>query len=166
MSKTILLTGLSASGKSTIGKKVVDATKAVWLDGDEMREYVSYNSGFTVKDRFEHLMRMAGIACVLNNQGHDVIMSFVSPSENMRQMMKLVVGVERFRIAFCDCDYSTCAERDVKGNYKKADEGVLDDFTGYGQNYDIPKKPHFKFDTSKDASSEYADILIKELESE
>lgn len=161
MPKSILLTGLSSSGKSTIAKAVADKIDVIWLDGDIMRQYISFNSGFSVRDRFEHLMRMAGIAKVLNDQGKDVIMSFIAPSANMRQMMKFIVGVENFEVAYCDCSYSICEARDFKGNYKKAAEGILDNFTGSTQYYEIPANPEYTFDTSIPDPTEYINTLIK-----
>lgn len=169
--KTILLTGLSGSGKSTIAERVKNnMPDVIWLDGDIIRQYMSTDLGYTLKDRFENLKRIAGLSKVLNDQGFDVILSLISPSENLRDMMRLIVGPNNFRVAWCNSPDSVCRERDTKGLYKKALQECLEGWTigtgGASQIYDIPTIIDFEFDTTVSDNAiidGYAKCLIEEF---
>jgi bifunctional enzyme CysN/CysC len=148
------LTGLSGSGKSTIAKAVekrlFDAGKSVVrIDGDNLRDGVCGDLGFSARDRNENIRRAAEAARLLYHMGHVVICSFVSPFSEDREYAKSVVPEGRFHEVFVDCPLEECIERDVKGLYKRAMAGEIADFTGISSPYNRPESPELLLQTQK-----------------
>lgn len=131
------LTGLPCSGKTTIAA-AIRKSGVTHIDGDEMRKGLCSDLGFSKEDRDENLRRIAHLASSLANVGQTVVCSFVSPMKSQRDMVKEIIGAERFRLVFVDCPVETCIERDVKGMYAKAQAGEIPDFTGVQAPYEQP----------------------------
>ena len=151
---TILLTGLTGAGKTTIAyaleRKLFDMGRAVCvLDGQNMRHGISRDLGFTVADRSENLRRSAEAAKLLNDAGLICIAAFLAPEEAVRQKAAEVVGRERFLVVHLDAPVEVCRERDQEGLYAKADAGEIANFPGVSAPYETPTKPDLVLNTAE-----------------
>lgn len=143
---TIWLSGLSGSGKSTIAKEVdkilfEKGYKTFILDGDNIRWGINADLSFDKIDREENIRRVAEISKLFNDAGIIVITAFISPYESIRQMAKTIISEEAYKEIYVDTSLEDCIRRDIKGLYKKAQEGKIKHFTGVNDPYDIPKNP-------------------------
>ena len=167
--KTILLTGLTGSGKTSIAyaleRRLFDAGKTVTvLDGENMRLGLSKDLGFTSDDRSENLRRAAELAKLMNDSGLICICSFVAPSAEVRAKAKKVIGEDRFMEVYVNLPVELCRERDTKGQYKKADSGEIKNFPGVSAPYDEPESPDLKLEADKHSVDECVDRIIRLLE--
>lgn len=161
---TVWITGLPASGKTTLGlalQRRVSRLKipVVLLDGDEVRKGLCSDLGFSTANRTENVRRAAHVAALLNSQGIVSICCFVSPLLSMREMARSIVGQNHFFEVFADAPVEVCKLRDIKGNYSKAINGSLPNFTGISDKYEVPINPSLSLNTAKFSESEAADIL-------
>lgn len=150
---TIWLTGLSASGKSTLAyaleKSLIDDEKACFvLDGDNVRQGLNKDLGFSEIDRSENIRRIAEVAKLMNEAGLIVITAFISPFAADRALAKNIIGSERFLEVYLSTPINVCEQRDNKGLYKRARFGALANFTGISQAYEAPSMPDMVIDTS------------------
>ena len=150
---TVWLTGLSASGKSTIAFELERRLMALGhacfvLDGDNIRHGLSRDLGFTPQDRTENIRRIAEVAHLLNEAGLIVITAFISPYAQDREVARRVIGPERFLETYLSANVSTCEERDPKGLYAKARSGSITEFTGVSAPYEPPTLPALSLDTA------------------
>ncbi len=139
-------TGLSGSGKSTLANAVsVELTKRgvphSILDGDSLRLGLNKDLGFSEADRVENIRRTAEVAKMMADSGLIVLVSLISPYRADRQRAKEIVGQDRFKEIFVDTPLEVCEERDTKGLYKKARQGLIPNFTGIGAPYERPSEP-------------------------
>ncbi len=144
--KVFWMTGLSGSGKSTLATTLErtlfeQGYHAVVLDGDNIRGGINNNLTFSPEDRIENIRRVAEIAKLFVANGQICIVSFISPTIEMRQMAEQVIGENDFVEVFIDTPMEICESRDVKGLYKKARAGEIADFTGVNAPYEIPVQP-------------------------
>lgn len=172
-SKVLWLTGLSGSGKSTIAQHLErklynEGFFAQVLDGDNIRSGINNNLGFLEADRIENIRRIAEIAKLYLNSGVITINSFISPTNEIRQMAKDIIGADDFIEIYVNTSIETCEARDVKGLYKKARAGELKNFTGLDGGYEAPSNPHLEIkteelsiDASVDAIYNYIIELIR-----
>jgi bifunctional enzyme CysN/CysC len=149
---TVWLTGLSASGKSTIAfeleRRLIASGHACFvLDGDNIRHGLSRDLGFTPQDRTENIRRIAEVARLLNEAGLIVVTAFISPYADDRELARRVIGPERFIETYLSADVETCEQRDPKGLYAKARNGRIADFTGVSAPYEVPERPALALDT-------------------
>lgn len=149
---TIWLTGLSGAGKSTIAEALTQRLrfegKAVeWLDGDELRTHLGSGLGFSKEERFENVRRAVYVAKLLNRHGVHVVVSLISPYEEMRQYARQTLSA--FMEVYIDCPLEVCEERDVKGLYAKARRGELQAFTGISDPYDPPQHAELVLKTNE-----------------
>jgi adenylylsulfate kinase len=114
----------------------------VLLDGDEVRSGVCSDLGFSDDDRKENIRRVAHIAKLLNSQGLVAICCLVSPLQSMRDLARSIVGSRFFYEVFVKASLETCMKRDVKGLYAKAEQGQLNNFTGFSAAYENPTDPN------------------------
>lgn len=140
---TILLTGLTGSGKSTLAaaleKRLFDAGRAVAvLYGQNMRQGLSRDLGFSADDRSENLRRSAEVAKILNDAGLICICAFVSPHEAVRQRAKQVIGADRFIEVYLSAPVEVCRQRDMSGIYNLADAGIIASFPGVSAAFEKP----------------------------
>jgi len=146
-------TGLSGSGKSTIARGleralVEQGRMANVLDGDEIRNGLNRDLGFSQGDREENIRRIAEVAKLFADCGVVCITSFISPLRAQRDMARAIVGAERFLEVFIDADLATCEARDAKGLYKKARAGEIRQFTGIDSVYEPPVQPACRLATA------------------
>lgn len=147
------MTGLSGSGKSTIGMNLerqllAHGLFAQMLDGDNIRTGINGNLGFTIEDRKENIRRIAEVAKLYLNSGVIVICTFISPTEEIRAFAKEIIGEEDFVEIFIDAPLEVCESRDVKGLYQKARAGLIKDFTGIDSPFEPPAAPALVVQTS------------------
>lgn len=150
---TLWLTGLSASGKSTLAyaleRALIDSGRACYvLDGDNVRHGLNRNLGFSTEHRTENIRRIAEVAKLMNDAGLIVITAFISPALADRCMAKDIVGVSHFKEVYVSTPLSACEARDPKGLYAKARTGELAEFTGISADYEPPISPDLMIDTS------------------
>ncbi|MDG2221499.1 MAG: sulfate adenylyltransferase subunit CysN [Rubripirellula sp.] len=165
---TVLLTGLTGSGKTAIGHAVermlFDQGRAVaMIDGETVRRGLSRDLGYTAEDRSENLRRSAHLAHTLNDAGLICIASFVSPEESVRQKVAKVIGEERFLVVHVATSVEVCRERDTKGQYAKADAGELRNFPGVTASYEAPVDPDLVIDAAEKTIEAAAEAVIELL---
>lgn len=165
----IWLTGLSGSGKTTLALRLEHyffskGFKIFILDGDNVRNGLCKDLGFSEADRKENLRRVAEVAKLMLDAGIIVISAFISPSADDRMAIKNIVGSHRFIEAFVNCTVEVCEERDVKGLYAKARKGIIPNFTGISAPYEAPIEPDIELRTSKETVEESVNKIIKFVE--
>jgi bifunctional enzyme CysN/CysC len=145
---TIWLTGLPASGKSTIAAALeaalVDRGRVAYLlDGDNIRHGLSGDLGFDEASREENIRRVGHVARLFADAGAVAVVSLVSPIAAARSRVRQLHDVAGLRFAevFVDTPVEECARRDPKGLYAKAKAGRLNTMTGSGMRYDRPQRP-------------------------
>jgi adenylyl-sulfate kinase len=135
----------------------------VHLDGDQVREGLCRDLGFSEADRHENNRRVAEIAKLLNRSGLVVLVSMISPVESHREEAREIIGADRYIEIFVDAPLNVCEERDPKGLYKKARQGEIADFTGLGFAYERPKRPDLVLRTDKLCLEEAGQQLLQFL---
>lgn len=158
-SKTIWFTGLSGSGKSTIAegleKLLFDKGYFVQvLDGDNTRTGINNNIGFTIEDRRENIRRIAEVSKLFNESGIICINSFVSPTLEIRELAKSIIGRDNYLEVYVNTPLEVCEQRDVKGLYKKARAGEIKGFTGIDSPFEAPVKPDLEIITNNETIEE------------
>ncbi len=166
---TLWMTGLSGSGKSSLSKvfekRLIEAGYAVFsLDGDNVRNGLNRDLGFSPEDRAENLRRVAEVCSLLNEAGLLVVTSFISPMISDREQARKIIGEGRFLEVFVDAPVEVCEQRDPKGLYVKARQGIIPSFTGVSAPYERPEHPDIRIDTTKVPIDEAVTLLIGELD--
>ncbi len=151
---TIWMTGLSGSGKSTIAKGIErilhnEGYLTQTLDGDNVRSGINNNLTFSLKDRKENIRRIAEISKLFVNCGIITINCFVSPTIEMRDTAKKIIGEKNFLEVYINASLEECIKRDTKGLYSKAKIGQIKNFTGIDSPYEAPIKPDIEINTNK-----------------
>lgn len=148
---TVWFTGWSGAGKTAIAKSVYDVLiakpiKAELLDGDQLREGLCRDLGFSEEDRYTNIERASFVAKLLTK--HDIIClaAFISPYRNMREEARRQIG--SFIEVYVSAPVEVLIKRDVKGLYKRAKQGEVTDLTGIGSPYEAPLHPELVLDTS------------------
>ena len=164
---TIWLTGLPASGKTSIANAIerellAQGKHTMLLDGDNIRSGINKNLGFSKEDRSENIRITAEIAKLMNEAGLITIVSLVSPGKSDREKAKEIVGENFFEI-YVATPAEICASRDKKGYYKKASEGKIKEFTGVSSNYEEPENPNLTVSGENNSVKECADKVISLL---
>lgn len=167
-SLVIWFTGLSGSGKSTIAnqleKKLFDlGVKTYSLDGDNVRSGLNQGLTFTEEDRTENNRRIAEVAKLFVDAGLVTITAFISPLAEDRKKAKEIIGDENFIEIFVNTPLEVCEERDVKGLYKKARQGEIENFTGISSPYEAPVKPDIEIKTENESIEESVDKIFEIL---
>ena len=164
----VWLTGLSGSGKSTIGnileKKLARMNRHTFLlDGDNVRHGLNKDLGFTETDRIENIRRVGEVAKLMTDAGLIVITAFISPFRSERDMVRGMMQPGEFIEVFVDTPLEEAERRDVKGLYAKARGGQLKNFTGIDSPYEEPHSPEIRIDTTQMSAAEAADLIIARL---
>ena len=166
---TVWLTGLSASGKSTIAvaaeAELVKRGKLAYvLDGDNVRHGLNKNLGFSPADRTENIRRIAEVAKLFTDCGVLAFTSFISPYRADRAAARALFAGGDFIEVYVSADVATCEGRDPKGLYKDARAGKIPEFTGISAPYEAPEKPELVLDTARQSVEESVAELVGHLE--
>ena len=161
-------TGLSGAGKSSIANLVEKKLHArghhtYLLDGDNVRHGLNKDLGFTDAHRVENIRRVAEVSKLMVDAGLIVITAFISPFRSERGMARGLVEDNEFFEIYVDTPLEVAEQRDVKGLYKKARSGELNNFTGIDSPYEAPEQPELRIDTTAMSIEESADAVIEEL---
>lgn len=148
----IWLTGLSGSGKTTIGRELEKSLTeagfyAYLLDGDSLRSGLNKDLGFSIDDRNENIRRVGELCNLMLDAGMIVITTFISPIRSQRDEIRSHYTSGKFVEVYIDTPLKTCEERDVKGLYRKARAGELKNFTGIDSPYEKPLSPEIAINT-------------------
>ncbi len=164
---TLWFTGLSGAGKTTISEIVEKELrerfgKVEVLDGDIVRTNLSKGLGFSREDRDTNILRIGFVAELLTRNGVGVIVSAISPFKEARDQVRRNIG-EDFIEVYVDAPLEVCAERDVKGLYKKAFAGEIGQFTGVSDPYEPPARPELVVHTERETPAESAERVVAKL---
>jgi len=167
---TVWMTGLSASGKSTIAcileQMLLHKKKHAYrLDGDNIRMGLNKNLGFSAEDRAENIRRIGEVAKLFTDAGVIAITSFISPYKKDRDAVRASMKPGEFVEVYVHVSLETAEKRDPKGLYKKARAGQLKGFTGIDDPYEAPEKPEILIETEKANPGEAAKIIFEYLQS-
>lgn len=162
----VWLTGLSGSGKTTLALRLEHyffgkGFKVFILDGDNVRMGLCKGLGFSEDDRKENLRRVGEVARLMLDAGLVVISAFISPCEDDRMAIKEMVGEQRFIEVYVNCSLKVCEERDVKGLYARARQGIIPHFTGISAPYDPPVSPAIELMTADETIEESVRKIIE-----
>ncbi|UCD45514.1 MAG: adenylyl-sulfate kinase [Candidatus Bathyarchaeota archaeon] len=164
---TAWFTGLPCSGKTTVADGVADALRkrdlrVERLDGDIVRKGLTSDLGFSKEDRDENIKRVTFVAKLLTRNGVAVLATFVSPYRERRRKTREEIG--EFIEVYTRCPVDICIERDIKGMYKKALAGEINNFTGIDDPYEEPEDPELIVDTDKETIEESVKKVLAKLE--
>tara|TARA_B110000046_G_scaffold48630_1_gene53895 strand:+ start:3170 stop:3775 length:606 start_codon:yes stop_codon:yes gene_type:complete len=163
--KVLWLTGLSGSGKTTIAKALEKKLHqqgflTQLLDGDNIRAGINNNLGFSEDHRTENIRRIAEVSKLFLNCGVISINCFVSPTEQIRNQAKAIVGKNNFIEIFINTSLEVCEARDTKGLYAKARKGEVKNFTGISAPFESPKNPNVQVETENQTVEQSANEVL------
>lgn len=166
---TVWMTGLSASGKSTIAvileQMLLHQKKHAYrLDGDNIRMGLNKGLGFSAEDRAENIRRIGEVAKLFADAGVVTITSFISPYTKDRDAVRALNQPGEFIEVYVQASLATAEQRDPKGLYKKARAGQIKGFTGIDDPYEAPEKPEILIETEKQSAEESAKQILAYLE--
>jgi adenylylsulfate kinase len=161
----IWMTGLSASGKTTLAIGLEKALHEMGhlcyvLDGDNVRAGINNNLHFSEKDRKENIRRVAEVSKILLECGVITINCFVSPTEELRNLAKSIIGEDDFKLVYVNTPIEVCEQRDSKGLYAKARKGEIKDFTGVNALFEEPILPDLEIKTTDHSFEENLKTLV------
>jgi len=164
---TLWFTGMSGSGKTTLARAVERilrdrGLKVEVLDGDVVRTNLSKGLGFSKEDRDTNIKRIGFVCKLLTRNGVVAVGSAISPYREVRDYIRRDIG--RFVEVYCRCPLDVLVQRDVKGLYKKALDGEIDNFTGISDPYEEPLNPEVVVDTDKEAPERSVARIVRKLE--
>ncbi len=147
-------TGFSGSGKSTIAHGIetelfARGIRSYILDGDNVRDGINADLGFSRADRKENIRRIVEIARLFVDAGLIVLASFISPYREDRAFVREAFKEDRFYEIYIKCSVGECERRDPKGMYKKARQGIIENYTGISDPYEEPDGADLVIDTEK-----------------
>ncbi len=163
---TVWFTGLPSSGKSTLAHKLnsflkLNSIKVELLDGDVVRTHLSKGLGFSKEDREINIKRIGFVCHLLVKNGVSAIAAVVSPYRETRDYNRRLIG--RYIEVYVKTSLATCETRDVKGLYKKARSGEIQNFTGINDIYEEPLNAEVVVDTDKENEKECLIKIIQKL---
>ena len=169
--KVFWLTGMSGSGKSTLAiqaeRRLHDSGRLVkLLDGDNIRNRINSDLGFSLEARKENIRRVAEIARLFRETGIITLCTFICPTDEARAVAKELIGAEHYREIYVEASLEVCESRDPKGLYKKARAGEIKDFTGIHSPYEIPKTPDLVVPTGELSIEAAVDKLLTYISEE
>jgi bifunctional enzyme CysN/CysC len=164
------LTGLPGAGKSTIAnlleKQLFACGRHTYiLDGDNIRQGLSRDLGFSEADRVENIRRAMEVARLFVDAGLVVIVAFISPYRAERDLARSRFEPDEFVEIHVDAPLEECERRDPKGLYAKARRGELVNFTGIDSAYEPPEAPEIRLDTVAKSPDECVDLILFYLDS-
>ena len=164
----VWLTGLSGCGKSTIAcaleeRLVRRGHLAFVLDGDNIRQGLNQDLGFTAQEREENIRRIGHVAALFSQAGVIAITAFISPYAKDRQAARQAAGEKRFFEVYLETPLAECEKRDPKGLYQKARAGEIADFTGISAPYEEPEQPQLRLETATLTPLECVEKIVSML---
>lgn len=161
----VWLYGLSGSGKSTIANEAErvlheQGRMTVILDGDNLRSGLNANLGFSDEERLENVRRAAEVAKLFASQGIITLVSLITPHGVLRDLARGLLGPDLLEV-YVKASFATCAQRDVKGLYAKAQAGKLGNFTGKDSAFEEPLHPDLVLDTEQLSIADCATALVE-----
>ncbi|MBC7950463.1 MAG: adenylyl-sulfate kinase [Rhodospirillaceae bacterium] len=164
------LTGLSGAGKSTIAMEVerrlfLKGWQVSVLDGDNVRQGLCSDLGFSQADRAENIRRVGEVAHLFAKTGVLVVTAFISPAKEDRARVR-AIDPESFHEIHIATDLAECERRDPKGLYKKARAGEIPDFTGISAPYEAPDTPELAVNTTGKSIDDAVAELVAYVEAE
>lgn len=168
-SVVLWLTGFSGAGKSTLAhaieRRLFERNCATFvLDGDNVRHGLCDDLGFSQQDREENIRRVGEMAKLFTEAGVIAITAFISPFIADRDRVRSIMPAGEFIEIYCRCPLEICEERDVKGLYAKARQGLIVDFTGISSPYEPPVNPEIIVDTGNDTLEACVDQVLDYLQ--
>jgi adenylylsulfate kinase len=165
---TLWFTGLSAAGKSTLAVEIEKALFASGchtyiLDGDNIRYGLNNNLGFSPQDREENIRRIGEVAKLFRDCGIINLTAFISPYRSDRQRARRLSDDGCFIEVFVDCPLEVCEQRDPKGMYCKARQGLIKEFTGISAPYEAPQRPEIHLCTDQMTVEECVQAVLDYL---
>jgi len=162
-------TGLSGSGKSTLAHAIEEqlyqrGCRTYVFDGDNVRHGLCANLGFSDEDRSENIRRVGEVAKLFLETGGIALTAFISPFSADRAQARTIVPHGDFLEIYCRASIDICAQRDVKGLYKRAKAGEIKDFTGISSPYEVPENPELTVDTGTQPLAECVDAVLALLQ--
>jgi adenylylsulfate kinase len=137
------------------------------LDGDNVRSGINSNLGFSEADRKENIRRVAEISRLFVNCGIITINSFVSPTDDLRDMAEDIIGEKDFYLVYVNTSLEECEKRDTKGLYAKARKGEIKNFTGISASFDEPISPNLEINTEghtyEECLKQLADFVLPKI---
>ena len=167
--KVLWFTGLSGSGKSTVANAVEQALhrqgmRTYILDGDNVRQGLNNDLGFTDADRVENIRRIAEVSKLMVDAGLVVLTAFISPFRSERDMARSLFDEGEFLEIHVDVPLEIAETRDPKGLYKKARKGELPNFTGIDSAYEQPKEAELVLATGDLSVEQCVDQVLQAME--
>lgn len=167
-SAVLWFTGLSGSGKSTISVALEKAlyethVQTYRLDGDNVRQGLNNNLGFSPEDRTENIRRIGEVGKLMVDAGLITLTAFISPYKEDRDHARDMVGPDEFIEIYTKCSLERCEIRDPKGLYKKVRQGEIKEFTGINAPYESPVDPEIVVDTEKQTVEESVNVILDYL---
>jgi adenylyl-sulfate kinase len=164
---TVWFTGLSGSGKTILAMKLEEVLrtrglKVERLDGDIVRQSLTRDLGFSKQDRDMNIERVTFVAKLLTRNGVAVLCSFISPYRERRAKSRAEIGP--FVEVYCKASLDALVERDVKGLYKKALAGEIQNFTGVSDPYEEPENPEVTLETDRETIEQSLAKIVLKLE--
>jgi adenylylsulfate kinase len=164
----VWMTGLSGSGKTTLAKYLErkllrDNFFSKLLDGDNVRTGVNYGLSFSAEDRKENIRRIAEVSKLFLDCGVICINSFVSPTQEIRNQAKSIIGEENFVEVYVNTPLEECEKRDVKGLYARARAGEIQNFTGISAPFEVPSHPAIEIETKGKSIEQCGNELFNKL---
>lgn len=161
----IWFTGLSGSGKSTLANALEDrlnkaGVRTYVLDGDNIRNGLNKDLGFSDEDRVENIRRIGEVSKLMLDAGVVVMTAFISPFRADRDIVRGLVGKGEFIEVYAEADLDICEERDPKGLYKKARAGEIPEFTGISSPYEAPESAEITINTGKSEIPDCIEELV------
>jgi bifunctional enzyme CysN/CysC len=162
-------TGLSGAGKTTVAnlleqRLIAQGRHTYLLDGDNLRHGLNKDLGFKPADRVENIRRVGEVARLMLDAGLIVMVSLISPFRSERQMVRELLQPGEFIEIYVNASLDTCRRRDPKGLYKKADAGLIANFTGISSPYEPPLSPEIILQSDSATPDELADQVLRYLD--
>jgi len=166
--RVIWLTGLSGAGKTTLAKYLEKelASRGYLtqiLDGDNIRTGINNNLGFSPEDRYENIRRIAEVSKLFLHCGIITINCFISPTEEIRNMARHIIGEDDFIEVYVNAPLDVCEKRDVKGLYSRARRGEIKEFTGITAPFEIPRKHNMEVRTDLATIEESVKQILEQV---
>jgi adenylyl-sulfate kinase len=164
---TLWFTGLPSAGKSTLAQMVARELRergrgVEVLDGDVVRTHLCKGLGFSKEDRDENIRRIGFVCGLLSRHGVAAIAAAISPYRAIRDEVRASIG--NFVEVYVKASVETCAQRDVKGLYRKALAGEIKNFTGVDDPYEPPLQPELMIETERESPADSAARILSKLE--